>query len=118
MAVTFAGDLLKKQVFGQEYVTHARITVSGTTTDNGDELTAATVGLAKITHLSLDSPVCVDSESNPEAGWLLGVTQPSTGTFNIVFLSQATAGATTAPAVITDGTSVAGVFYVTAYGKC
>lgn len=119
MAVTFTADLLSRQVVGQEFMHHARITCSGTNTDNGDQLTAASVGMATLTGLIVHG-VAVDSESNPENALAIGVVQPSTGTFKIVFYTaHGTPGATVPLLALQDGETVTNyVFYVTAFGRC
>lgn len=121
MAVTFTGTLLDRQVFGREFVTHAKITCTGTSTtaDNGDNLPAATVGLASLSNVIVHG-LAVDSESNPENAFALGVVQPTVGTFNIVFYTaHGTPGPTVPLIALTDGTDVTNyVFYVTAFGRC
>lgn len=120
MAVTFTATTpINKQVSGTEACGRGvKITCSGTTSDNGDTLSPGLFGLTKLTSVVLHSGATVDSESNPENGFVLALAQPSVGTFNVIFLSQAVAGATTPLAAITDGTSVANhVFYATGYGK-
>src|SRR5262245_16178309 len=113
MAVTFAGT---QTTTGQTPITwlgytvrpNVRITCTGTTTDNGDSITAANVGLTHLAGLIIHGN-SVDSESNPENSFGVGQTQTTSSgvtTFKIVFTAQAVAGAATPQVVITDGTSV------------
>ncbi len=104
MAVTFAVSDLQKGNAGNKRMHTGLLTCSGTTTDNGDALTAEALGLHIIDSLTFVS--AIDSVSNPENAWVLGYIKNGTGAL-ITFHSQATAGATTPLAAITDTTSVA-----------
>lgn len=116
--LTFAATLLDRQVVGQEFMTHAKITCTGDTVDNGTQLSASTVGLRTLTNVIVHG-VAVDSESNPENALAVGVVQPSTGTFNIVFYTaHGSPGATVPLLALQDGTTVTNyVFYVTCFGR-
>lgn len=118
MAVTFTADLLDRQVVGQEFMHHARITCSGTNTDNGDQLLAATLGLASLTNVIVHG-AAVDSESAPENALAVGVVRPSAGVFNIVFFTaHGTPGAAVPLLALQGGETVTNyVFYVTAFGR-
>ena len=117
MALTFTATRQgERQRVGTEAMGHFRVTCAGTTSDNGDTLSPSTFGMAALRHVILSSNA-VDSASNPENAFVLGLVEPTTGTFKVTFHSQATAGATTPLAAITDGTSVANyVFHVTVFG--
>lgn len=104
MAVTFAVSDLQRGNAGNKRVHTGLLTCSGTTSDNGDALTAEAIGLHIIDSITFVS--ALDSVSNPEAAWVLGYIKSGTGAL-ITFHSQTTAGATTPLAAITDGTSVA-----------
>lgn len=120
MAVTFTGARQgEAQVmpFGNDVAVFSQITCSGTTTDNGDSLPASAFGLTTLRGVILAGNA-VDSESNPEGSFVLTLAQPTPGDYKVVFHSQAVAGAATALAAITDGTTVTGyVFYAIAFGK-
>ena len=113
MAVTFTISGLIRDTTGSRRRHSGLITCSGTTTDNGDAITAAQLGLHVIEDLNLDA--AGDSASNPEAAFVVRW-EKTLGT--ISFYSQATAGATTPLAAITDGTSVTGyLIRFEAYGN-
>lgn len=103
MAVTFAVSDLQRGSLGSDRIHTGLLTCSGTTTDNGDALTAEQVGLHVIKSLTFVS--ALDSVSNPENAFVLGYIKNGTGAL-VTFHSQASAGATTPLAAITDGTSV------------
>lgn len=119
MAVTFTASNVVRQVFGTEYVVHAKIDATGTTTDNGDTLNPATVGLVAFTCAPIIHSATVDDDSTVAGGWVPAVANPTGQTYKIVFYSQAVAGATTTLKEITPGTSVGthAYFHVTCFGK-
>lgn len=121
MAATFTGSRQgEPQVFpfgANSYAVISKITCAGTTTDNGDPISADVFGLASLSAVFILSNA-VDSESNPENMFVTSVVQPTEGTFKVVFGAQAVADAATPLVVITDGTSVADyVFYAMGVGK-
>ena len=111
MAVTFTVSNLIRDAAGSRRRHTGLITCSGTTTDNGDAITPEALGLHVIDDLVL-SPT-IDSASNPENSFIARW-EKSLGT--ISFYSQASAGATTALAAITDGTSITHQFRFEAFG--
>lgn len=116
MALTFTVSDLERATFGNKFASYATVTTSGTTTDNGDELTAAAVGLSRIEQLIVNP--AVDSVTNAENVFGVAPAKQSDGTWKlVVFTAPTTPSATTAFQVITDGTTVSSyVFRVTAIG--
>lgn len=109
MAVTFAVTNVRKNVVGNLRCITGTITATGTTTDNGDALTAAALGLHTIQ--SLNFHPFYDSASNPENGATVVWIPTSNGlggalTGNVVFYGGAAAGS--AQAALTDGATVTG----------
>jgi len=105
MALTFAVTNLKKSVIGDRRLHRATLTTSGTTSDNGDSISASALGLAKIESAQVTQSV--DSVSNPENSFVSNFIPVDGGATGLITLcSQATAGATTPLGVITDATTV------------
>lgn len=106
MAVTFAVSDFKRGSLGDKRINSGLLTCTGTTTDNGDAVAPSLFGLHVLDELIISS--ALDSVSNPENAFLTVFRKidPVTGGA-ITFHSQASAGATTPLAAITDGTSVA-----------
>jgi len=107
MAVTFAVTLLKKGVAGDRRLMTGTITATGTTTDNGDAITAALFGLHTIQ--SLNFHTFNDSTSNPEnasQAAYIGTTPNAAGSTAgvVVFYGGAAAGSPNA--ALTDGSTV------------
>lgn len=105
MAVTAAVTDLEQFTLGGLRGRTGTLTFTGTTTDNGDALTAQPFGLDVIVDLSLRP--ALDSASNPENSFL-PVWIKSTG--KVVFVTAASTSAATPLAVITDGTDVSTYF--------
>jgi len=104
---TFSVSLLRKGVAGDRRLHTGTITASGTTTDNGDAITAAAFGLHTLA--SLNFHPFVDSTSNPEnaatAAYIPTSPGPGGSTAGvIVFFGGAAAGS--AQAALTDGATV------------
>lgn len=107
MAVTFAVTLLRKNISGNLRLHAGTITASGTTSDDGDAITAAAFGLHTISQLVF-TPI-VDSVSNPENAaycYYLPTTPGLGGTTagKIVFYGGAASGSPQAQ--LTDGSTV------------
>jgi hypothetical protein len=107
MAVTFTVSNLRKGVAGDRRLFTGTITASGTTTDNGDAITAAAFGLHTLA--SLNFHPFVDSTSNPEnasqAAYIPTSPGPGGSTAGvIVFFGGAAAGSPNA--ALTDGATV------------
>ena len=126
MAVTFAATQSPagptREVWGSYHVRpNVLLTATGDTSDNGDEVTAASLGLSQLGGLIIHS-AAVDSQSNPENAFAVTQTQTTTNgvtVFKVQFnTAHGTPGATVPLLTITDGTTVTGYsFFVTAYGK-
>ena len=113
MAVTWTVSDLVKGVSGARRHATGTITASGTTSDDGDALAPSAIGLSYIEELVLQPSA--DSASNPENSF---VPRWEKSTGKIAFYSQASAGATTPLAQITDGTTVTNyVIRFSAFGK-
>lgn len=107
MAVTFSITLLKKGVSGDRRLHTGTITASGTTTDNGDAITAAAFGLHTIQ--SLNFHAFADSTSNPEnaaTAVYIGTSPNAAGSTagKVVFFGGAAAGSP--QAALSDGATV------------
>jgi hypothetical protein len=107
MAVTFAVTLLRKGVAGDRRLHTGTITATGTTTDNGDAITAALFGLHTLQ--SLNFHPFVDSTSNPEnaaAAAYIGTSPNAAGSTAgvVVFFGGAASGS--AQASLTDGATM------------
>lgn len=107
MAVTFTVTNLRKGIAGDRRFHTGTITASGTTTDNGDAITAALFGLHTLASLNFH-PI-VDSTSNPEnaAAAVYIPTAPGPGgslAGVVVFFGGAAAGSP--QAALTDGATV------------
>lgn len=109
MAVTFAISNVRKGIAGDVRFFTGTITATGTTTDNGDAITAAQLGLHTLRTLTF-TPFN-DSTSNPEnAAYASYIgTSPGLGGTTagvIVFYGGAAAGSP--QAALTDGSTVTG----------
>jgi hypothetical protein len=109
MAVTFATTINRLGSGGDTRINTGVITATGTTTDNGDALTAAQLGLHTIR--SVVFTPFVDSSSNPEnaaTAAYIGTSNGAGGTTAgvVVFFGGAAAGS--AQAALTDGATVTG----------
>jgi hypothetical protein len=104
VAATFAITDFKRGSQGDVRQNTGLITVTGTTSDDGDAITAAQVGLSVIDSLQLEN--FLDSTSNPENSFI--------GTYNkasgkIVFhTAHGTPGGAVPLLQVTDGTSLTG----------
>ena len=103
MAVTGAVSGLTRAVAGSKRVHRGLITATGTTTDDGDAITAAALGLTVIEDLVITSPF-VDSTSNPVLAYQARY-NPASGKI-VFFATNATPGAAVADPQITDGSTV------------
>lgn len=109
MAVTFAVTLLRKNIAGSLRLHTGTITATGTTTDDGDAITAAQFGLHTISQLVF-VPI-VDNLANPEnaaSPYYLPTTPGLGGTTagKVVFYGGAASGSPQAQ--LTDGATVTG----------
>lgn len=117
MALTFTISDRELTSAGSKQVVYGTVTITGTTTDNGDSFTAASVGLDTIDNLMFTPGV--DSASNPENVFGLAPIKASDATWKVVvFTAHGTPGATVPFLVITDGTTVSSyVTRFTAWGR-
>lgn len=113
MALTFTVSNLVRNVVGNKRMNTGTITTSGTTTDNGDALSASSLGLAVVDSCLLYPGI--DSTSNPENSFV-GVYIPSTGKV-VLFTAHGTPGPTVPLIAVTDGTTVAYIFEFVAIGR-
>lgn len=104
MAVTFAVTDFKRGNTGDSRQNTGLLTLTGTTSDDGDAITAAQLGLSLIEALELET--FLDSTSNPENAFI--------GTYNkasgkIVFhTAHGTPGGAVPLLQVTDGTTLTG----------
>lgn len=103
MAATFAVSDLTREVMGSLRMHVGTITASGTTSDDGDAIAAAALGLSELLQLSLEP--ALDSLSNPENAFL-PAWNPSTDKI-VFYTAHGTPGGAVPLLQITDGTSVA-----------
>ena len=113
MALTFTVTNLRGYSVGNRRARTATVTVSGTTTANGDAFAPSLIGLKSIDQMQFDGATGIDSTSSPTGGFAWRYLK-SAGT--VVPLSQAVAGATTTLKVITAGTSVVDILEIYATG--
>lgn len=105
MAVTFAITDLSRDVTSKRRHS-GTITCTGTTTDDGDTITAAALGLSVIDDMKLET--FLDSTSNPENAFH-GAFNKNSGKI-VFYTAHGTPGAAVPSLQITDGTSVSGYF--------
>lgn len=104
MAATFAITDLTRSVHGNQRYHTGTITATGTTSDDGDAITPAALGLTVIVDLVLEP--FVDNTANPELAFAARWNKASG---KIVFYAtNAIPGAAVADPQITDGTTVTG----------
>lgn len=102
MAVTFAASNLKKNVMGNKRAHTARLTATGTTSDDGDALSARTLAMANLENVVLQP--AIDSTTNPEN--VFGVRYNPTSGKIVFFTAHGTPGGAVAGIQVTDGTTV------------
>lgn len=103
---------------GNKRLHTALVTIAGTTTDNGDSITAAALGLHTVENLVMTSPAVdnVTTVATAYAGRFIPVAGNLTGRL-VFFGTNAAPGAAVADPEITAGTSLANYsFNCLAYG--
>lgn len=101
MAVTFAVTGLKRDVTSSKRIHRGVITATGTTVDNGDALSPATLGLHSLEQVDFEP--FSDSDANPENS---ASARYIASTGKVVFYGGAAAGSP--QAALTDGATVTG----------
>jgi hypothetical protein len=104
MAVTFAVTDFRRGNTGDTRQNTGLLTMTGTTSDDGDALSAAAVGLSVIDSLELET--FLDSTSNPENAFI-GTYNKTSGKI-VLHTAHGTPGGAVPLLQVTDGTTVTG----------
>lgn len=104
MAVTFAVSDFKRGSDGDTRKTSGLLTLTGTTTDDGDAISPSAVGLGVIDSLELET--FLDSTANPENAFI-GTWNKTSGKI-VLHTAHGTPGGAVPLLQVTDGTSVTG----------
>lgn len=110
MAVTFTVSSLVRDNVGSARLHTGTLAVSGTTTDDGDAITAAQFGLTSIKNLQLS----MAAVSGNETAFIAHYDKPNA---KIIFYTAVTSpDGAKAEVQVTDGTDVSGTAYFSALG--
>lgn len=114
MAVTFAVSDLQRDVVGATRSATGLLTLTGTTSDDGDALSPSAIGLQRID--SMDLEPALDSASNPENAF--AATWNKTSGKIVLHTAHGTPGGAVPLLQVTDGTTVTGyLIRFTAFGR-
>lgn len=105
MAITWAVTNLDRNVEGAKRAHYGLLTATGTTSDDGDAVSASSFGLSVLTDLIFESNF-LDSTSNPENAFS-GSFNPASGKV-VLHTAHGTPGGAVPLLQVTDGTTVTG----------
>lgn len=104
MAVTFAVSDLSRDVTSVSNVRKGLLTLTGTTSDDGDAIAASAFGLNRLDSLEIET--LLDSAANPENAFI--ATWNKTSGKIVLHTAHGTPGGAVPLLQVTDGTTVTG----------